>query len=125
MSRPSTTTRPAVGCRWPVMRLNSVDLPAPFGPITAAISPSATARSTSLTARKPPNDLDRPFTSSTLHLDAGDFGTAWLGIPYLRTGGAPSLPPQPGKAGRQAADDAAGEDEQQDEQDRTENERPV
>src|SRR5690242_1455070 len=120
MSRPSTTTRPAVGCRWPVMRLNSVDLPAPFGPITAAISPSATARSTSLTARKPPNDLDRPLTSSTLHLDAGRLGSADLG-----TADTLSLAPQPGKAGRQAADDAAGEDEQQDEQDRAENERPV
>src|SRR6185437_5749791 len=73
-----------------------------------------------LTARKPPNDLDRPFTSSTLHLDAG-----CLGSPDFVTGGAPSLAPQPGKAGRQAADDAARKDEQQDEQDRAENERPV
>ena len=31
MSRPSSSTWPAVGCRWPVIRLNSVDLPAPFG----------------------------------------------------------------------------------------------
>ena len=40
-SRPSTNTLPAVGSRWPVIRLNSVDLPAPFGSMTAAISPSA------------------------------------------------------------------------------------
>ena len=40
----------AVGCRWPVIRLNSVDLPAPFGPITAAISRSR-PRGTSDTAQ--------------------------------------------------------------------------
>src|SRR5690242_4652560 len=120
MSRPSTTTRPAVGCRWPVMRLNSVDLPAPFGPITAAISPSATTRSTSLTARKPPNDLERPFTSSTLHLDAGRLGTG-----YFRTGGALPLAAQPRIAGRHATDDPAGESEQEHEQDHPQHERPV
>src|SRR5262249_4821493 len=105
MSRPSTKTWPAVGCRCPVIRLNSVDLPAPFGPMTAAISPSATARSTSETARKPPNDLDRPLTSST-------------GRPL-------PLAAEPGKAGQYAADDPPGEGEQQDQKDDAQHERPV
>src|SRR5579871_3668677 len=104
-SRPLTRTRPAVGCRWPVIRLNSVDLPAPFGPITAAISPSATARSTSDTARKPPKDFERPRTSSKL---------------------TPScLAAKPRDASRQTADNSAGEDEQQDQKYDPEHERPV
>jgi len=37
ISRPSSNTRPPSGMMWPVIRLNRVDLPAPFGPITAAI----------------------------------------------------------------------------------------
>src|SRR5215472_3077035 len=99
-SRPPTNTLPAVGRRWPVIRLKSVDFPAPFGPITAAISPSATARSTSETARKPPNDLERPRTSST---------------------GGPSLfTAKPVCAGGQAAGDSARKGEQQDEKDGTE-----
>src|SRR5580704_8062447 len=105
MSRPSTNTRPAVGCRCPLMRLNSVDLPAPFGPMTAAISPSATARSTSDTARQPPNDLERPRTSSIC--------------------GPLPLAADPGDASRQSPDDPAGEGEQQHEQDRAKHERPV
>src|SRR5580658_2443015 len=64
MSRPSRRTLPLSDRRWPVIRLNSVDLPAPFGPITAAICRVATVRLTSETARNPPNDLERPDTSS-------------------------------------------------------------
>src|SRR6516165_9235807 len=104
-SRLSTSTRPAVGCRCPVIRLNSVDLPAPFGPMTAAISPSATARSTSETARKPANDLERPRTSST---DGPSFFAA-----------------KPSYAGGQAACDFPGECEQQNDKDGAEHERPI
>src|SRR5262249_51229418 len=100
MSRPSTTTRPAVGCRGPVIRLDNVDLPAPFGPMTAAIWPSGTAMLTSDTARKPPNDLVRPCTSSI--------------------GGLPDAAPQPAESRHQPADDAARKREQQDEQDEPE-----
>ena len=39
MSAPSKRTRPAVGGSVPVIRLNSVVLPAPFGPIRPRISP--------------------------------------------------------------------------------------
>src|ERR1043166_9009063 len=103
MSRPSRKTSPAVGWRWPVIRLNRVDLPAPFGPITAAIWPSGTARLTSLTARKPPKDLLKDRTSSIARRP---------------------LSADPGDASGEPADDAAGKDEQQHQQDDAENERP-
>src|SRR5690348_18245903 len=101
MSRPSSRTVPLSGCRWPVMRLNSVDLPAPLGPITAAIWRVSTVRLTSQTARKPAKDLERPAISST----------------------ATALQPVPQE--RDTADDPAGEGEQQHQEDRAEHKRPV
>jgi len=59
MSRPSKTIDPRVGDRNLVSRLNTVVLPAPFGPISAWIEPRRIARSTSRTAAKPPNSLLR------------------------------------------------------------------
>ena len=56
---------PAVGFRNLVSRLKTVDLPAPFGPISALIWPSWTSMSTSLTATKPANSLRRPRAEST------------------------------------------------------------
>src|SRR5512134_3811392 len=47
------------------MRLNSVDLPAPFGPMIEAICPCSTARLTFWTAMKPPNDFVAPSTRSS------------------------------------------------------------
>src|SRR5581483_114142 len=47
------------------MRLNSVVLPAPFGPITLTISPSSTCRSSSSTHLRPPNAIDTPRSSSS------------------------------------------------------------
>ncbi len=40
--RPATVTVPAVGRSSPAMRLSSVDLPLPDGPMTATTSPAAT-----------------------------------------------------------------------------------
>ena len=37
------TTRPVSGRRWPVIRLKSVVLPAPFGPMMALIEPGGHA----------------------------------------------------------------------------------
>src|SRR5579864_6876794 len=65
MSAPRNRTRPAVGAMNPVTRLNSVVLPAPFGPISPTISPSRTANETPSTARSPPKVRERPATSST------------------------------------------------------------
>src|SRR5712692_7378035 len=66
MSRSPRKICPRVGGRWPVMRLNSVDLPAPFGPITQAVRPRSTDRLTSWTATKPPNNLDTDSTRSSM-----------------------------------------------------------
>src|SRR5579872_4776817 len=101
MSRPASDTVPLSGRRCPVIRLNSVDLPAPLGPITAAIWRAPTLRLTSETARKPAKDLHRPATSST------------------------ALPPQPAPELHQPADNAAGEEEQQYQQNDAEDKRPV
>src|SRR5262245_37286366 len=58
MSRPSNTMRPAVGRSTPVRQLKNVDLPAPFGPMTARISPRRTSTETSRSAASPPNWTD-------------------------------------------------------------------
>ena len=60
---PSNTTSPESGLSSPVMTLKSVDFPAPFGPMTARISPFATERETSWSARRPPNDFTTLRTS--------------------------------------------------------------
>src|SRR5262245_11066873 len=55
MSSPAKMTRPALGLSTLLIRLKTVDLPAPFGPMTARISPRSTVRSTSSTATSAPN----------------------------------------------------------------------
>ena len=45
---------PAAGGTTPQMVLNSVDLPAPFGPTTVTNWPSPTLSDTSVSARSPP-----------------------------------------------------------------------
>src|SRR5260221_4985025 len=49
----------------PVIRLKSVVLPAPFGPMIALRSPGMIRRSTPRTACRPPNRFDSPLSSST------------------------------------------------------------
>ena len=53
MSRPFSAMRPALAAVMPEMRLNSVVLPAPLGPITACTAPVATCMSTASTATSP------------------------------------------------------------------------
>src|SRR5262245_58523498 len=64
MSLPSKATRPASGAWKPAMAANSVVLPAPLGPIRPTISPCRTSSEAWSTALRPPNDLERPRTSS-------------------------------------------------------------
>src|SRR5215472_15711632 len=64
-SSPNSSTRPDDAARMPVMRLNSVVLPAPFGPMMALRSPGMICSETPRTARKPPNAFDRSWSSST------------------------------------------------------------
>src|SRR4029077_17639476 len=59
MSRPSNQTAPPSGRMSPVIRLNNVDLPAPFGPMMPSASPGATSRLTPSTAFSEPNDRVR------------------------------------------------------------------
>ena len=66
MSRPSRRTGPASGGCSPVMTLNSVVLPAPFGPISPVTAPgSARSRSTFASAMLPPKRTVTPRTSSS------------------------------------------------------------
>ena len=67
MSSPANTMRPAFGVWKPEMRLNSVVLPAPFGPITAVTPPSATSRSMASTATSPPNRRVTPCSDKQRH----------------------------------------------------------
>src|SRR3954469_23280262 len=50
----------------PVIRLNSVVLPAPFGPITETISPSFTRRSRPSTTFRPPKESETLLSSRML-----------------------------------------------------------
>src|SRR3954468_5701545 len=54
MSRPSNRTLPDVDDKSPVRQLNSVDLPAPFGPIRPRMSPCTSVTDAASTALKLP-----------------------------------------------------------------------
>ena len=72
MSRPAKVTRP-VSAGWnPVITLNAVDLPAPFGPMRARISPGPSSRLTSCTAASPPKRTVTSRTASAGPPDAGE-----------------------------------------------------
>src|SRR5689334_23948677 len=58
----------------PVIRLNSVVLPAPFGPMIALRSPGMIRNATLRVACRPPKLLHRPFSSSAATLSV----CAWL-----------------------------------------------
>src|SRR5579864_8729290 len=72
----------------PVMRLASVVLPAPLGPISPRISPASTARLTRLVARTPPKRLLRSWVSISAAIDRG-------------SGLAPALAEQSGRTKQQ------------------------
>src|SRR5215472_18256467 len=63
-----SSTRPVVIRRIPTSAFNTVLLPAPFGPITATISPGPTAIETSRITGSPPYPA---VTASALRLGAG------------------------------------------------------
>src|SRR5262245_26119487 len=63
-SRPLNSTRPASGTRCPVIKLNSVVFPAPFGPMIALIAPWATLKLTPPIAWKPSKLFRRSRASS-------------------------------------------------------------
>src|SRR5262245_33529021 len=101
-SRPLSFTWPRSGRRWPVIRLKSVVLPAPLGPMMAPMLPRGASRLTPPTATKPSKALTRSRTSST------------------------ACPPEDSPRERaDGAGDAAGEAEQEHDQDGAQHERPV
>src|SRR4029079_1227646 len=102
-SRFLKTTRPASGLMWRVLRLNSVVLPAPLGPMMALIEPVGTVKLTPSTAWKPPKLLRTSRTSS-------------MRAPFPHEAAANQ---------RYGAREAAGEDEEQRDEDGAEDERPV
>ena len=65
----------------PDTRLNSVVLPAPFGPIKAWISPAPSFRFAPATAQMPPKYFETPLTSSTFPLRPFGFRNAGNGRP--------------------------------------------
>src|SRR3989441_2891114 len=65
ISSPAKNTSPACGLSVLVMRLNTVDFPAPFGPITARISPGSSFRLTPSTATSAPKRRTSPRHSSS------------------------------------------------------------
>src|SRR5437879_2039911 len=64
MSEPSMATAPDVGGSSPVTTLNSVVLPAPFGPINPVIRPPSAEIDASSSATLPPKRTLTPRTSS-------------------------------------------------------------
>jgi hypothetical protein len=64
-SRPPIQISPDVGFRLPAIRLNSVVLPAPFGPISPTISPAASFKDMPATAVFPSNRFTRSRASIT------------------------------------------------------------
>jgi hypothetical protein len=62
---PSTVTVPSVGTVRPAAMFISVDLPAPFGPTSAARAPAGTARVQSSSAHDFPYRLPSPSVSMT------------------------------------------------------------
>src|ERR1700738_1708324 len=59
---PASVAVPSSAGSTPFNTLNSVVLPAPFGPMMPRISPWQMVKLTLLTARRPPKDFDSPST---------------------------------------------------------------
>jgi hypothetical protein len=59
---PRKRISPALGARKPVMALNAVVLPAPFGPMRESTSPSLTSKVALSTATSPPKRIESPST---------------------------------------------------------------
>src|SRR5262249_29462742 len=66
MSTPWSKIWPASASKLPVIRLKSVDLPAPLGPMIPTASPAVTAKSMPSAALTEPKDLERRRVSSSI-----------------------------------------------------------
>src|SRR3984957_6823105 len=88
---PSCSTLPESACSRLVMRLKTVLLPEPLGPISPTTVPASTSKLQPLTAKRPPNRLVRPRTASR------DEGRGAAGSPATnaRLGRPPTSSPSP------------------------------
>ena len=77
---PVEADRPASRPRWPAIRLNSVDLPAPLGPMTPRSSPSATSRSDVAVRRRRRRSASTGRSMSACVPSRG-FGDRWNPVP--------------------------------------------
>src|ERR1700761_6255481 len=68
----------------PAISRNSVDLPAPLGPISPRISPAATSMSTPSTATKPPKRFVSPRPARIGSGTAGSAATSAIGLRLAR-----------------------------------------
>ena len=68
---PSRSTSPPSPRSKPVMTLKSVDLPAPFGPMSAVSEPRRTSKVAPLTAMTPPKLLETFCTERRVLVSAG------------------------------------------------------
>src|SRR5262245_21404808 len=104
--RPSSVMSPEEGCSAPLMRLTSVVLPAPFGPIRAVRSPGARPKVTSEATTSPPKLLHSRLTcrSSTM---------------------ARASPRKPRHGPVDQADEPARQDQDTDDQEAADDEQPM
>src|SRR5262249_30142042 len=107
---PANMTSPAVGFSTLVIRLNTVDLPAPFGPMTARILPESRLMSTASTATSAPKRRTNPRHSSS-GIGCPLAGGAWDDRLLL-------------KARSHDAPNALRREHDEGDEDRTEDERP-
>ena len=127
MSRPAKRTVPASGVSSPVSWPISVVLPAPFGPISAWVSPVRMLSVTLSVATSAPNDLYRPSTCSRSFTHdpapglASADGVGRLGKVDLRLGRRLA---RAGRAHQHAPDAVAHQQHARDEQ-RSEEQHPV
>src|SRR6266511_80928 len=105
MSRPRRNTRPREGLITPAIMLNSVVLPAPFGPRTARSSSEGRLKCTSWSATSPPNRTVTPSTRRSLRAKTSEAGLAMSALPPLRCLAESASEPctaEPGSSRRQA-----------------------
>ena len=70
ISAPSNLMRPELGVVTPLIRLKTVDFPAPFGPIRPRSSPALRLKLRPPTASTPPKRLLKSMTSSSAVIPA-------------------------------------------------------
>src|SRR5262245_17845893 len=95
ISTPLRRISPASASRLPAIRLKSVVLPAPLGPMMPTASPRATARSTASAALTEPKDLERRRISRSICRRGGRAGPPVIPDGALRAKGEPRSDPGP------------------------------